>query len=415
MTPLREVAGTFLKLGLTSFGGPVAHLAYLRDECVERRRWLEDAEYADLVALCQFLPGPSSSQVVFGLGLKRAGLPGALVASLLFLLPSAVLMIAFAYGLSGVGVAAGAPWLAGLKVAAVAVVAHAVWSMAKSLCPDWPRRTLALAAAAAAFFVPGAPMQLGLIVAGGAVGMLLTRRGGGAGGAAPSSAAGAAGPPGVSASAGAQSSPSAPVARAGPAGLSALVLFALLLVLPRMLALGTGSHAAAFFDAFYRPGALVFGGGHVVLPLLREALVPRGWLTDDAFLAGYGAAQAVPGPLFSLAGYLGTAIEGSWLGGVAALFAIFLPAWLLVGGALPFWTRLRAKAWMQAALKGTNAAVVGLLLAALVSPVGAEGLHGPAHVGLAVLGFAVLLSGRAPAWLVVVACAGVGQWLFATA
>lgn len=391
MTPLGEVAGTFLKLGLTSFGGPVAHLAYLRDECVERRKWLDDAEYADLVALCQFLPGPASSQVVFGLGLRRAGLAGALLASLLFLLPSAVLMIAFARGLAGVGVATGAPWLVGLKVAAVAVVAHAVWAMAKSLCPDWPRRALAVVAAAVVWALPGALSQLGVIVIGGLVGARLWRH------------------QAVAAPAG--SLPA--TAGRSPAGLSALVLFALLLVLPRMIALGTGAHGAAFFDAFYRPGALVFGGGHVVLPLLREALVPRGWLTDDLFLAGYGAAQAVPGPLFSFAGYLGAVIEGSWLGGVAALLAIFLPAWLLVGGALPFWSHLRAKAWMQAALKGTNAAVVGLLLAALGNPVAKEGLHGLPHVGLAAVGVAVLLSGRAPAWLVVAASAAAGPWLFA--
>ncbi len=408
MSSLAEVAGTFFKLGLTSFGGPVAHLAYLRDECVERRRWLDDAEYADLVALCQFLPGPSSSQVVFGLGLKRGGLAGALVASVAFLLPSAVLMILFAQGLAGLGVTTGAPWLDGLKVAAVAVVAHAVWAMARGLCPDWPRRALALLAAALAWALPGALTQLALIVVGGLLGVALAR----AGGAQRHATSPASAPLRDGAEAQATSAPlPAPTRPLSPAGLTALVVFGLLLVLPRALGEVSGAWAPTFFDAFYRPGALVFGGGHVVLPLLREALVPRGWLTDDLFLAGYGAAQALPGPLFSFAGYLGTVIEGSWLGGVAALFAIFLPAWLLVGAALPAWGRLRTRGWMQAALKGTNAAVVGLLLAALIDPVGAEGLHGPVHVALAVVAFALLTWRRVPAWLVVALCAAAGQWL----
>lgn len=381
-----EVFRTFLKLGLTSFGGPVAHLGYLRAECVERRRWLDDAEYADLVALCQFLPGPTSSQVVWGLGQRRAGLSGALVASLGFLAPSALLMMGFAWGLAAVGVAAGAPWLHGLKVAAVAVVAHAVWAMTASLCPDWPRRALALAAASLAWAWPGAAAQLGVILGGGLLGLLL---------------------PGGSAL------PASPPASATPRRrwpLLALAAFGVTLALPLALPPSTG---AALFEACSRAGALVFGGGHVVLPLLREALVPAGLVTDDAFLAGYGAAQAVPGPLFSLAGYLGVVATGHAWGGLLALLAIFLPGWLLVSAALPTWSRLRALHRMQAALRGTNAAVVGLLLAALVSPVGTQGLRTPLDVAVALGAFALLQGKRAPAWLVVALSAAAGQWLLA--
>jgi chromate transporter len=390
---LGEVIRTFTKLGLTSFGGPIAHIGYLRAEIVERRRWIDDAHYADLVALCQFLPGPASSQVVFALGMQRAGLAGALAASLCFTLPSAALMIGFAYGVASIGDLHGAGWLHGLKLAAVAVVAQAVWSMGKALCPDRARISLALAAAAALLLAPGAAVQLGVIAAGGAIGWWLYRR----------EPAVIAAPPGTP-----------PPARHHVIAAAALVVFlALLLVLPA-LAAATDSRAIDTFDGFYRAGALVFGGGHVVLPLLREAVVPTGWLGDDRFLAGYGAAQAVPGPLFTFAAYLGAAMApgpSAWVHGLWCLLAIFLPAWLLVGGALPFWHRVRTRPWARAALAGANAAVVGILLAALYTPVMTEAVHSTPDLVAALVAFGLLAHWKLPAWLVVVAMAAAGQWL----
>ncbi len=392
-----EVAGAFARLGCVSFGGPVAHLGYLRAELVERRRWLDDAHYADLVALCQFLPGPASSQLVFALGRHRAGLAGAMVASLCFTLPSAILMIAFAYGVASMGDVSGAGWLHGLKLAAVAVVAQAVWGMSKTLCPDRARASIAIAAAAVLLTTTGALAQLGVIVAGGALGWWRYR------GeiASPSAAA-----------------PPVP-ARAHVGAAAALaVFFALLLVLPAVAA--TSDHRlVAEVDAFYRSGSLVFGGGHVVLPLLRAEVVPPGWLTDAQFLAGYGAAQAVPGPLFTFAAYLGAAMDPgatgvpAWVNGALCLVAIFLPAWLLIGGALPFWHRLRGKAWAQAALAGANAAVVGVLLAALYDPVIVSGVHDHADVAAALVAFGALVQWKVPPWLVVAAMAAVGQWVLA--
>lgn len=376
-----EVAATFLKLGLTSFGGPIAHLGYFRAECVEKRRWLADDEYADLVALCQFLPGPASSQLVFALGMRRAGIVGALIASACFLLPSALLMIAFAYGVASVGDLRGALWIHGLKVAAVAVVAQAVWTMGVKLCPDVPRVAIAVAGAVATVVFPGSLAQIGVIALGALVASVIFRN---------------------------EPAPPRPEAveraRGHVFAVGALVLFASLLVVPRFVHL----RAVEMFDAFYRPGALVFGGGHVVLPLLREALVPAGWLSDDAFLAGYGAAQAVPGPMFSFAAYLGTIIDGGWAGGLWALFAIFLPCWLLIGGALPFWHQLRARRWMQAAMRGANAAVVGVLLGALYSPVITQAIHGVRDAIMATVALA-LLSWKAPAWAVVILAAVAAQ------
>lgn len=387
-----EVASVFLRLGCSSFGGPVAHLGYLRAELVERRKWLDDAHYGDLVALCQFLPGPASSQVVFALGMQRAGLVGALTASACFTLPSALLMIGFAYGVARATQLDRAGWLHGLKLAAVAVVAQAVWGMGKKLCPDRARLALCLGAAAVLLLVPGAVTQLGVLALGGGLGWLLYRE----------SIAVAAAPA------------EADAGRGHVAAAAALVMFlALLLVLPGLATL-TGSRNIAVFDSFYRSGSLVFGGGHVVLPLLRAELVPRGWLTDAQFLAGYGAAQALPGPLFSFSAYLGAAMQpgaASWLNGLWCLLGIFLPAWLLIGGALPFWHALRAKRWAQAALAGANATVVGVLLAALYNPVITEGVRGPRDVVAAVSAFALLERLKAPPWLVVAACAAAGQWL----
>jgi chromate transporter len=381
----------FLRLGCTSFGGPVAHLGYFRAELVEKRRWLDDARYGDLVALCQFLPGPASSQVVFALGLLRAGVVGAFTASLCFTLPSALLMIAFARGAALLGELHHAGWLHGLKVAAVAVVAQAVWGMGKQLCPDRARVSICLAAAATLLLDSRALVQIGVIAAGGLVGWSLYRRE-----AAELDVAPASGSP-----------------RRHLLAAAALLTFVALLSALPVAASASGSRALAELDSFFRAGSLVFGGGHVVLPLLRAELVPRAWLGDDAFLAGYGAAQALPGPLFTFSAYLGAAMhpEHPWLSGFWCLLGIFLPSWLLVGGALPFWHRLRARRWARAALAGTNAAVVGVLLAALQRPVITEGIGSERDIVVALLAFGLLQQWKAPPWLVVAGAAVVGQWL----
>ena len=393
---LAELAWIFLRLGTTSFGGPIAHLAYLRAELVDKRGWLDDAHFGDLVALCQFLPGPASSQAVFALGSLRAGLPGALVASVCFTAPSALLMIGFALGVAHVGDLAGAGWLHGLKLAAVAVVAQAVWRMGTTLVTDRARALLCFASAAVLIALPSALTQLGVIAAGMALGWLLF--------------------PGTTAPV--QASVPASDVRHHKVALVALVAFALVLVLAPAVAATTNARHVVWFDAFYRSGALVFGGGHVVLPLVRAEVVPTGWLSDDAFLAGYGAAQAVPGPLFTFAAYLGTAMSAGpyrWLDGLWCLLAIFLPAWLLIGGALPLWHAVRRLPWAQAALAGANATVVGVLVAALYHPVITQGVHGASDVVAALLAFAALEHGRVPPWLVVVGLAGAGQWLLPVA
>lgn len=392
---LAEIGWVFLRLGCLSFGGPIAHLGYFREEFVERRRWVDDAHYADVVALCQFLPGPASSQVVFALGMQRAGLAGALVASLCFTAPSALLMLGFAYGVDGEGELARAGWLHGLKLAAVAVVAQAVWGMGRRLCPDRPRASLCLLAAGLLLAAPSAWTQVGVIAAGGLFGWALLR---GAG---------------ATAGAGATVASSAPRTSSRWLAGAALLAFGALLALLPLLATTTGQREVAVFDAFYRSGALVFGGGHVVLPLLRAEVVPH-WLTDGQFLAGYGAAQALPGPLFAFAAYLGAAMtpgSPSLSNGLLCLFAIFLPAWLLVGGALPFWTRLRAHRATRAALAGANAAVVGVLLAALYDPLIRESVLGRADAVAALLGFGLLEHWRTPPWLVVLGMAAAGHFL----
>jgi len=375
-----EVFAVFLRLGLTSFGGPIAHLGYFRDELVARRKWLDERTYADLVALCQFLPGPASSQVGMAVGIARAGMPGALAAWLGFTAPSAIALIAFAYGLEALGAGSGG-WLHGLKVVAVAVVAQAVWGMARSLTPDRPRITLAVVAALVMLAWPTALGQIGAIVAGAIVGRRLL--------APPAAAASAAF--------------AFPVRRTW-AVIAWVAFFGLLAGLPLAARL-TSSETTAIVDAFYRAGSLVFGGGHVVLPLLQAEVVPPGWVDNDAFLAGYGAAQAVPGPLFTFAAYLGAVMNApltGWVGGLVCLVAIFLPSFLLVVGALPFWDRLRASPAAQSMLVGVNAAVVGLLLAALYDPVWTSAIRGRADFGLALAAFALLAVWRAPPWLVVV-------------
>jgi chromate transporter len=382
-----EVLGVFFRLGLTSFGGPVAHLGYFREEFVRRRRWLDDKSYADLVALCQFLPGPASSQVGIAVGLLRGGYAGALAAWIGFTLPSAVAMVLFGYGIGALGDAAGSGWLHGLKVAAVAVVAQAVLGMARTLAPDRARATLAVAAAIIALGAPSSWGQIGAIALGGIVGALLLRGG--------ADVAPAALPLSVSRALGA---------------LLLVAFFALLIGLP-LLAAAIPSQALKDFDAFYRAGSLVFGGGHVVLPLLQASVVPPGWVGNDAFLAGYGAAQAVPGPLFTFAAYLGTVMEpepNGWIGASICLVAIFLPSFLLVIGALPFWEELRRRPLAQAALRGVNAAVVGLLLAALYQPVWTVGITSAADFALAVAAFLLLFMWQTPPWLVVILSAAAG-------
>ncbi len=378
---VREVFVAFLRLGLTSFGGPVAHLGYFRGEFVEKRRWIDERGYADVVALCQFLPGPASSQVGIALGLMRAGIAGALAAWVGFTLPSAIALVLFAYGVARLGDVASSAPLHGLKIVAVAVVAQAVWSMARSMAADRPRATLAVFAAALTLAVPSSLGQILAIVAGAVIGWRLF----------PVETATPATPFHV------------PLRRRSGAAL--LVLFFLLLAGLPVLAAASGSHAVALADAFYRSGALVFGGGHVVLPLLQAAVVPPGWIGDDAFLAGYGAAQAVPGPLFSFAAYLGAGMREAptgWLGAALCLVAIYLPSFLLVIGVLPFWDALRRRRAAQAALTGVNAAVVGLLLAALYTPVWTSAIHAPADFILAVAAFLLLAFWRVPPWAVVV-------------
>lgn len=387
---LLEVAVIFSRLGCTSFGGPVAHLGYLRAELVQKRNWLDDAHYADLVALCQFLPGPASSQVVFALGLQRAGVLGALIASLCFTLPSALLMIGFAAGASQLGALQDAPWLHGLKLASVAVVAQAVWGMGTKLCPDRARMLLCIASASITLLWPFAAGQVCAIALGGLAGYALY-------GDQPLSAATAA-----------TTTPTSSMRSAA----MLLATWALLLAVLPLAAAVTRSRELAELDSFYRSGSLVFGGGHVVLPLLRAEIVPRGWLSDDLFLAGYAAAQAVPGPLFTFAAYLGAAMGeagASWSNGLWCLFAIFFPAWLLIAGALPFWQRLRGMRWAQAALAGANAAVVGVLLAAFYAPVWSGSVLAPRDFVLVLIGFACLELWRAPAGLVVLGMALAGQ------
>lgn len=376
-----EVFRAFLRLGLTSFGGPVAHLGYFRDELVVRRRWVDEAGYADLIALCQFLPGPASSQVGFALGLRRAGPLGGLAAWAAFTLPSALLLGAFAYGATSLSGPVGQAIVQGLKLVAVAVVAHALWGMARTLTPDRTRLLIALIAIAVVLAPTGVAGQLAAIAIGALSGVFLCRAN-----SAPTRHAMA-----------------VPISRS--AGAICLGVFAALLVAAPLVAHLTESHGVALFDAFYRSGALVFGGGHVVLPLLQAETVPTGWISNEAFLTGYGAAQAVPGPLFAFAAYLG------WLGGPTpngavgasiALVAVFLPGLLLVAGVLPFWDALRARPNAQAALRGTNAAVVGILAAALYDPVWTSSIRSLSDVAIAGAGLLALLCG-VRAWAVVLA------------
>ena len=385
-----EVLTAFLKLGLTSFGGPVAHLGYFRTEFVDRRGWLDDRSYSDLVALCQFLPGPASSQVGMALGLRRAGWLGALMAWIGFTLPSALALILFAYGIAQWSELAASGAVHGLKVAAVAVVAQAVWGMAKTLCPDRPRAGLAVGAALLVLLLPSAASQVVAIVLTGIVGWRLL-----------------------------QLPHQQPVLHqsygVGKAvGISALLVFLLLLFGLPVVALVTDSPYGTLVDGFYRAGALVFGGGHVVLPLLQAAVVPPGVVSNAEFLAGYGAAQAVPGPLFTFAAYLGAVMQGplpGWVSGLVFLVVIFVPAFLLVVAALPFWDALRQRDAIQSAMAGVNAGVVGILLAALYDPVWTSAIINKADFATALAAFALLVYGRVSPLVVVLLAAIVG-WAF---
>lgn len=405
LAQLGEIFTVFLKLGCLCFGGPVAHLGYFHEEFVRKRKWLDEAHYTDLIALCNFLPGPASSQTVFALGMQRAGLAGALAGSIAFMLPSAVVMILLGYGLAVLGDPQTAGWLHGLKIAAVAVVAQAVWQMARRLCPDFPRTLLGLSAAACLLIWPGAYAQIIALVAGGVIGLGLSKVS--SLGFRVSSLPQTDGAPELK-----TQNPKFKTSHKCAA--AALLLYLALLFLLPVLAAGAGTRSAHVFTSFYRAGALVFGGGHVVLPLLRAEVVPPGWIGDSAFLAGYGAAQALPGPLFTFAAYLGTVIFAgphAWLGGLMCLFAIYLPAWLVVGGALPFWHSMRQQTWAQEALRGANAVVVGILLAALINPIGAETLGNWRDFAAVAAALLLLEKVRVPSWAVVVLAAAVGSWI----
>ena len=385
-----EVLATFIRLGLTSFGGPVAHLGYFRQEIVVRRKWLDEKNYVDLLALCQFLPGPSSSQMGIALGITRAGLWGGLAAWLGFTLPSAIALIIFAYLTNGAKAITQSGWLHGLLIVAVAVVAQAVWGMATTLCPDRPRATIALLAAIAILLWPVAIGQLVILAAGGVIGWRLLR--------------------------GTQKSEVSVLPLTVPRQLAIvcwILFFALLLGLP-VLRLIVHSQTLALFDTFFRVGSLVFGGGHVVLPLLQSEVVPAGWVSNDQFIAGYAATQAVPGPLFTFSAYLGAVSKpapNGWLGGLIALVAIFLPSFLFVIGILPFWNSLRSMESFQAALRGINAAVVGILLAALYQPIWTTAIRAPVDFALGLLAFGLLVIWKVPPWIVVVLSALLGSGL----
>ena len=379
-----EVLLVFLKLGVSCFGGPIAHIGYFREEFVVRRRWLDEQVYVDLVALCQFLPGPASSQVGFSIGLMRAGYIGGLVAWTGFTLPSAIILVLFAYGAGALGGTAGMGLLHGLKLVAVAIVAQAVWGMARTLCPDRERGSIAAVSALIILFSSSSIAQIGAILFGGIAGLWFCR-------AAPAVA-----------------EDPMPIPVSHRAGLVALTTFFVLLALLPVLGSLHISQAIALFEAFYRSGALVFGGGHVVLPLLRQAFVTPGWINDDTFLTGYGAAQAVPGPLFSFAAYLGAVANASphgIPGAILGLIGIFLPGVLILLGTLPFWDAFRKRADAQAVMRGINAAVVGLLGAALYNPVWTSSVHNSGDFAVAMVGFVLLTVWRTPPLFVVVVCA----------
>ncbi|SDW78555.1 chromate transporter [Marinococcus luteus] len=373
------------RLGLTSFGGPIAHLGYFHEEYVRRRKWLDEKSYADLVALCQFLPGPASSQVGIGIGIVRGGLVGGFISFLGFTLPSVIALVIFALALEGLDVS-DAGWLQGLKIVAVAVVAHAIWGMAQKLTPDLQRRTIALLAMSGTLLWQTSLAQVLVILAAGGAGWVLYRS--------------------------VQEADNTEVIEtvSRKTGAFCLTLFFVLLAALPLLRDWTGSTFVAMFDSFYRAGSLVFGGGHVVLPLLEREFVPTGWMSEETFLAGYGAAQAVPGPLFTFASYLGTVLSG-WQGALVASAGIFLPAFLLIIGALPFWSLLRKNTHMKGVLTGVNAAVVGILLAAFYNPIWTSSITSSLDFILAAFLFTMLAFWKLPPWVIVVSGAAAGAVL----
>lgn len=364
------------KLGLTSFGGPTAHLGYFHEEYVRRRKWMDEKSYADLVALAQFLPGPASSQVGIGIGVMRAGVLGGIISFIGFTLPSVIALILFALLLTGFDVG-NAGWLHGLKVVAVAVVAHAILGMAKNLTPDLKRKAIALFALLGTLLWQTAFTQVSVILVAAFIGFLLFQQHDKT----------------------EETSAKFPIAKSVSV-ISLLLFFGLLFLLPVVREL-TGSYWIAMFDSFYRSGSLVFGGGHVVLPLLEQELVPTGWISEEAFLAGYGATQAVPGPLFTFAAYLGTVMKG-WQGGLVATIAVFLPAFLLILGALPFWDRLRSNPKIKGAIMGVNAAVIGILISAFYFPIWTSSILAPTDFALAAILFSMLAYWKLPPWIIVI-------------
>ncbi|MER2027886.1 MAG: chromate transporter [Solibacillus sp.] len=382
---IRSLIEIFLvstRLGLTSFGGPTAHLGYFHEEYVRRRKWMDEKSYADLVALCQFLPGPSSSQVGIGIGIMRAGIVGGITSFIGFTFPSVAALIAFAILMTGFDVG-NAGWIHGLKIVAVAIVAHAIIGMAKSLTPDLKRKAIAIVALLVTILWQTAFSQVAVIIFAAVIGYLLLKRD----------------------NDGTEAQSRFPVSK--QIGAICLLVFAGLLVALPLLKEMTGSYWVAMFDSFYRSGSFVFGGGHVVLPLLEKEFVPTGWMSEEAFLAGYGVTQAVPGPLFTFAAYLGTVMNG-WQGGVVATVAIFLPAFLLVVGALPFWDQIRNHPKITGAIMGMNAAVIGILIAALYSPIWTSSILEAKGFALAVVLFSMLAYWKMPPWIVVVTGATVG-------
>lgn len=390
MKKIIELFLIFLRLGLTSFGGPIAHLSYFHDEFVLKRKWFDEPHFADLVALCQFLPGPASSQVGISIGLSRAGVSGAVAAWVGFTLPSALIMIAFAFGLANFGHEISYGWLHGLKIVAVAIVAQAIWSMGVKLCPEKKRATIAVLAALGAILFHVTLAQVGIILAGGLAGWAFLKE--------------------------AQVLPHQPIKSplSRRVGAAFLAVFALLLFILPLAASHSEGQKVKLFDSFFRAGALVFGGGHVVLPLLSAEVVNPGWVSSEAFMAGYGVAQAIPGPLFTFTAYLGAVSKISpagCLGGMICLFAAFLPSFLLILGALPFWESLRRVDTVRFAMQGINAVVVGLLLAAFYDPVWKSAIFSSKDFGLAAICFLLLKFWKAPSWSVVIfgAVAG-GIW-----
>ena len=389
---ITEVFFIFLRLGLTSFGGPVAHIGYFRQEFVEKRKWFDSESYTDLVALCQFLPGPSSSQVGMAIGLMRAGAAGAVAAWLGFTLPSAIALIALGLGISVFDLTAHTGLLHGLKMVAAAVVAQAIWGMTKSHCADIKRALIGMLAAVAVLLIPSSLNQVAVILASAVVGILVFST--------------------------EQRNHlkhihiHIPVKRS--TGLILLSLFGLLLLTLPIFASQTKSYPIDLFAKFFQTGSMVFGGGHVVLPLLQSQVVPIGWISNDTFLAGYGLTQAVPGPLFTFAAFIGAASNQSpsgWMGGGLAVVAIFLPSFLMVIGIMPFWDKFRANTTIQKSMIGVNAAVVGILLAAFYNPIWMSAVLGPQDFALVVLFYLMLQLWKLPPWLVVIAGAGLGLFL----